>query len=122
MENIPSFYSERKFYGDSHYPYGIDRSGEFTREQVDLLLQHGWAYQALAEGSRAPGTEEEEAFVAVCRGEQAAKTVHERVWVLFCGKTSAPKMMIGSPLAGSKPPIGLSSEEHLDDDIKSSTL
>lgn len=90
MDNIPSFDSNRKFYGDDYFPYGIDRSGEFSREQANLLIRHGWAYRALAEGSRLPVTPEEEAFVSVCQGEQAAETTHEKVWMLFCSKT-APK-------------------------------
>ena len=122
MANIPAFYSERKFYGDGHFPYGIDRSGEFTREQADLLLLHGWAYQALAEGSRAPVTKEEEAFVAVCLGEQTPQTVHEKVWALFCSKISAPKATVGSPLVGSKPLMAANSETRLDDDFESSML
>jgi uncharacterized protein YifE (UPF0438 family) len=116
MANIPSFDSNRKFYGDGHFHYGIDRSGEFTREQANLLLQHGWAYQALAEGSRAPVTKEEEAFVAVCRGKQAPKTDHEKVWMLFCSKISASKSMVGSPLLGNKLPIAASTETRFDDD------
>ncbi len=119
MTNTPSFYSECKFYGESHFPYGIDRSGEFTREQADLLMQHGWAYQALAEGSRAPVTKEEEAFVAVCRGEQAPKTAHERAWMVFCTKTSAPKAVVSSPLLGSKPLTAGSAETRPDDDFES---
>lgn len=122
MANIHSFDSNRKFYGDGHFPYGIDRSGEFTREQANLLVEHGWAYQALAEGSRAPVTKEEEAFVAVCRGEQAPATVHEKVWILFCAKISAPKAMVSSPMTRSKPSMVTSSETPLDDDFESLML
>ena len=118
MANISSFYSDRRFYGDGHFPYGLDRSGEFTRAQADLLMQHGWAYQALAEGSRTPATGEEQAFVAVCRGEQAPKTAHEKVWVLFCTKISAPKAMVGSPLVGRKPQRIASSENRIDTDFE----
>tara|TARA_B100000446_G_C10479348_1_gene315361 strand:- start:302 stop:595 length:294 start_codon:yes stop_codon:yes gene_type:complete len=96
MTNIAPFYSERKFYGDGHFPYGIDRSGEFTREQANFLLNHGWAYQALAEGSRTPVTPEEEVFVAVCRGEKPPKTAHEKAWMLFCTKISLSKEAISS--------------------------
>ena len=110
MANIPSFDSNRKFYGDSHFPYGIDRSGEFTREQANLLIEHGWTYQALAEGARVPATPEEEAFVSVCRGEQAPETIHEKVWMLFCSKISAPKVTVGSPLVVNKRLAGVNPE------------
>jgi len=122
MANSLSLDSNRKFYSDGHFPYNIDYSSEFTGEQTNLLMQHGWAYQALAEGSRTPVTKEEEAFVAVCRGEQAPKTVHERVWVLFCNKTSAPKAMISSPLVGSKPLVAAHPETSFDDDFESLML
>lgn len=113
MTNILSFDSNRKFYADDHFPYGISRSGEFTREYASLLTEHGWAYQTLAEGSRVPATPEEKAFVAVCRGKKAAETSHEKAWMLFCSKISAPKAMISSPLIGSK------SESTFNDDFES---
>lgn len=102
MANISSFYSNRKFYADEHFPYGIDRSGEFTSCQANLLIKHGMAYKALAEGGRVPETPEEEVFVAVCQGKRAPTTDHEKVWVLFCTKTAFPKGVVGSPYSGSK--------------------
>ncbi len=122
MANIPPFYSNRKFYGDDYFPYGIERSGEFTREQAELLIQHGWAYMALAMGDRAPTSPEEEAFVAVCREQQAPETAHEKLWMLFRSKTSAQKAMVSSPLLGERPLTAVTSENHLDDDFESSTL
>ena len=122
MANIPSFDSNRKFYGDDYFSYGIDRSGEFTLKQANLLIQHGWAYLALAQGTRVPATPEEETFVAVCRGEQVPETIHEKVWMLFCSKISLPKTMPSSPLVGSKLLKGANPEPSIDDDFESSTL
>lgn|GEM_PF-1130128 len=90
MDNIVSFYSSRTFYGDSYFPYGLDRSGEFTYQQVTLLKNHGWAYQGLIEGSREPVTTEEEQFIAVCQGRREPESAHEKVWALYREKISAP--------------------------------
>lgn len=90
MDNIVSFYSTRTFYGDSYFPYGLDRSGEFTIQQATLLKKHGWAYQGLAEGSREPITPEEEQFIAVCQGRREPESAHEKVWALYHKKISTP--------------------------------
>lgn len=89
MENTSPFYSNRKFYGDKYFRYGINRSGEFTIQQAELLMNHGWAYQALADGTRKPDSKEEQRFVAVCEGRKPAKTDHEKVWVLYNAKISS---------------------------------
>lgn len=91
MANIPSFYSNRRFYGDERYPYGLDRSGEFTREQAALLIQHGCAYQALANGERPPVTDEEVAFIEFCQGGREPQSNHEKAWKTYCDKVAAPK-------------------------------
>jgi len=98
MAESGSFCTDRQFNPRQYFPYGIGRSGEFTCEQADLLMNHGHAYQALADGSRAPVTEEEARFVAVCRSERAAETPHERAWSLFCAKISRPRSAVHSPL------------------------
>ena len=100
MNEIYSFSSDRKFYAREHFPYGIDRSGEFNCEQGDLLINHGYAYEALANGTREPATQEEERFVAVCRGEFEPETQHEKAWLLYCSKTRRAKSTCSSPLVG----------------------
>ena len=120
MKKIASFSSNRKFYGDSQFPYGIDRSGEFTRQQANLLMSHGWAYLELAEGNRVSVTPEEKAFVAVCRGEREPKTDHERVWRQYCLIISGLKLNISSPLVNYNSLAGSGLEMSLDDDHESS--
>jgi hypothetical protein len=75
-----SFQADRRFWGEEHFPYGFSRSGEFTCEQARLLETHGQAYIALANGIRLPVTEEEEAFVAFCKGDKSAESSHEKAW------------------------------------------
>lgn len=84
----------RKFWGTDHFPYGFARSGEFTREQVQLLENHGYAYQALALGERSPQTPEEEDFVKFCHGEKVAQTKHEKVWERFMKKSTQSVLFV----------------------------
>ncbi len=91
-----SFACNSKFYAQEHFPYGLSRSGEFTREQVSLLENHGRAYQALCDGSREANTEEERGFILVCRGEKAANSSHEKAWLRFCEKTQG-QAAVSSP-------------------------
>ena len=101
MTEIASFLTDREFYAREYFPYGLSRSGEFTFEQADLLRAHGHAYEALANGSRSPVTEEEARFVKVCRGKCAAKSPHEKAWQRFCAKTKAASSACQSPLIGA---------------------
>ena len=83
MQNSKSFNSEKKFLGLDLYPYGLSRSGDFTRKQAALLEQHGEAYKELQTGIRKPVTREEKEFVAACRGEKEPETEHELVWFKY---------------------------------------
>ncbi|WP_210396256.1 DUF413 domain-containing protein [Motiliproteus sediminis] len=80
QQQFSSFFSDRKFRDDDNFPYGFDRSGEFTPAQSAALVAHGWAMKQLATGERAPVTEEEHTFVAFCRGAHPAATVYEKAW------------------------------------------
>lgn len=104
MTNNRSFSSDRNFYGDEHFPYGLNRSGEFTHVQAELLIKHGSAYEAIDNGSRTPVTDEEKRFRAVCRGECPAESPHEKVWQLYLAKISRGKPNVQSPLTA--PPVG----------------
>ncbi len=82
------FYSERPFFGTEHFPHGLAGSGEFSHIQVQLIETHGWAYQALEDGSRAPSNADEEHFVDVMNGQQDARTPHEKAWLRFKEKVN----------------------------------
>ncbi|WP_439136393.1 DUF413 domain-containing protein [Pseudomaricurvus sp.] len=84
----------RKFWGTDHFPYGFSRSGEFTREQVQFLEDHGYAYQALALGEREPQTSVEKDFVEFCRGERDPQNKHEKVWDRFMKKSTQREMFV----------------------------
>jgi len=104
MNELSSFVSDKKFYADKHFPYGISRSGEFNRQQAGLLEDHGQAYQALHSGDRSPVNDEEREFVAVCKGDKPAQTAHEIVWIRFCQKTQKKTFI---PLSSGKPELEL---------------
>ncbi len=87
MDKYLSFSSRSKFYAEDQFPFGIERSGEFSVEQVTLLHNHGKAYQELHSGLREPVTKEEKEFLKSCRGEKQPGTAHEKVWLKFCEKT-----------------------------------
>ncbi len=103
MAKDHSFYSDRNFYADEHFPYGLNRSGEFTFAQSELLIQHGCAYEAIANGSREPVSDEEARFLAVCRGEFPAESEHEKVWQLYLTKVARVRPVVQSPLAPPPP-------------------
>jgi len=87
MGNIQekSFVCEKKFFDDRNFPRGFQRSGDFTRTQAQILENLGVALKALHEGSRAPENEEEQHFVATCRGQEKPETDVEKAWAAYLG-------------------------------------
>ncbi|MDB4542658.1 DUF413 domain-containing protein [bacterium] len=118
MADNHSFLSDRVFYAREHFPYGLSRSGEFTYEQAELLAAHGYAYEALADGSRSPVTEEEARFVKVCRGKCVAKSPHEKAWQQYCAKTKTPSSTYQSSMMGLNTGGDDLAEGVLDADVK----
>lgn len=92
MTTIESFKTDKKFLARQHFPYGLTRSGEFTTNQVRLLEAHGYAYEALSQGTREPVTADEEQFLAFCHGDKPAESAHEKVWQKYTQITSTPKI------------------------------
>jgi uncharacterized protein YifE (UPF0438 family) len=90
-----SFATSRKFYDDANFPYGFDRSGEFTVKQVQMLTERGCAYQELANGTRAPVTDEEHQFVEFSQGIRMAETDDERTWSRYISVLSKSQKYYG---------------------------
>ena len=78
-----SFVANRRFFDDQNFPKGFTRSGRFTLAEGNLLEKHGNAMQELEAGSRQPVNEEEQRFIAVCKGEQEAISQYEKVWLKY---------------------------------------
>lgn len=80
---MDSFVSDKKFFDTRNYPQGFQRSGDFTRNQAQLLEAKGNALKALHEGTRAPATPEEEQFVTTCLGQRQPSTDLEKTWSVY---------------------------------------
>ena len=83
MNQIESFQTLQRYYDDINFPYGIGRSGDFTRTQSELIEKHGVALHALCNGIKDPATEEEARFVRVCQGIDPAESPLERAWIVY---------------------------------------
>ncbi len=98
------------FWGADYYPYGLDRSGEFTRQQVELLKAHGYAYEGLARGDREASNAEEAAFVEVFRNGRPPQTHHEKLWQRFVEGSSRRNEIISTSSAWLSASVGASLE------------
>lgn len=85
-----NFVTDGWFHDDENFPYGFDRSGEFTCRQVELLTRRGRAYQALAAGTRQPLSETEKQFVSFCQGAKALETEDELTWERYLKAINRP--------------------------------
>lgn len=82
-----SFITTNRFFDNKHYPRGFSRHGDFTIKEAQLLERHGYAFNELDLGKRQPVTEEEQLFVAVCRGEREPVSAEEKVWSKYVTRT-----------------------------------
>lgn len=96
-----SFITTHRFFDNKHYPRGFSRHGDFTIKEAQLLERIGYALNELDLGTRAPQTEEETQFVAVCRGECQAETEVEKIWAKYSARIHRPKRF--HTLSGGKP-------------------
>jgi uncharacterized protein YifE (UPF0438 family) len=79
-----SFDTAKKFFDDANFPRGFHRSGDFTRQQADILENMGDALKALHEGTRGAQTDEETRFVEFCRDKLEPLNAVERAWASYC--------------------------------------
>ena len=110
MADYSSFQSDRTFFARQQFPYGLERCGEFTRQKVQLLMAHGYAYEALDKATREPENDEERAFVSFCRGDKQAEGKHELVWKSFRAATSKPIIYVSMEGKSNKPQIDMAGE------------
>ncbi|MGC7559972.1 DUF413 domain-containing protein [Pasteurella sp. PK-2025] len=86
-----SFSVTRRFFDDKNYPRGFSRHGDYTIKESQVLEQYGQAFKALESGERAPVTQEEQDFVACCRGERQPETFLEKTWLKYRSRISTTK-------------------------------
>lgn len=111
-----AFKSDKKFFDDVNFPYGIERSGDFTRQQAEVLLTCGRTLEALENGRLAPISQEQKDFVLVIEGKKAPESDVEKVWARY-------KTVIGSKgriLGLNSGPVTSTSEssESLEEDLE----
>ena len=83
MSALQSFTSDNRFYDDANFPYGLRSSGDFTRQQADILEECGRTLLGLDQGVLEPSNEEQVRFLSVCRGEVEAETAVEKAWMAY---------------------------------------
>lgn len=83
-------YLTKRFYDDKRYPYGFSRSGDFTKQEADILESKGAYFKALEEGVVTDLDEEDVRVIKVLRGELQAQNLDEKTWLkyLTCPKRS----------------------------------
>ncbi len=114
-ESPVSFHALSRF-ADRRYPRGLARSGFFTLSEAERLERHGVAYAALTNAERAPINEEEEAFLAVVKGQREAQSPHEKVWVKYLATLNRRRYALtASPQKGD---WGDSEDSNLDMDLE----
>lgn len=78
-----SLVSGSSFRDDKNFPHGFSRSGNFSRNESNLLTQGGRVAMMLASGEMLPSTDAQSQFLEVCRGERTPETEFERVWLKY---------------------------------------
>jgi len=101
LKMADSFSTTNRYFDNKNYPRGFSRHGHFTIREAQLLERCGHAYNDLDSGKRAPVTEEEQQFVAVCHGQREPSTEHEKVWIKYIEHIRRPKRF--HTLSGGKP-------------------
>lgn len=114
MSQEKSFHTRSRFYDDTNFPYGLRRSGDFTRLQSDILEQYGVALKALCDGERDAVTAEELRFIKVCEGMQEAETDIEKSWISYLTALNRRSEYI-SYCAAPSSGVAQSQEDSVDD-------
>lgn len=83
---LKGFETSALFYDDVNFPHGFSRSGDFSITEADTLHKYGRAMKALHEGDRTPNTDDENHFVAVCKGKESPSSTAERAWIKYQAK------------------------------------
>jgi uncharacterized protein len=81
--NTREFYSNKQFRDDDKFPYGISRSGDFSIDESQFLIQHGSLYKAVFENLLPELNEDEIRMIKVYKGNIQATTFEERTWLKY---------------------------------------
>lgn len=78
-----SFVSGKEFRDDKNFPHGFSRSGNFSRNESEVLAKGGIVANALLSGDQKPKSKAHKQFLAVCRGEKDAESLFEKLWLKY---------------------------------------
>jgi len=101
------------FSDSKNYPYGFARSGDFAIAESKALSQYGRLIWALVNGKIEASCAEDEALLAVARGEKPPETAAERAWEKYQIRINRPK---AGSIYGRTKSAANSSQEASDDD------
>lgn len=80
----PEGFTEIKPFTDNrNYPYGIERSGDYSIREAQTLRRLGETFRRLETGEHEPANEVEEQFVKMIRGEKEASSDCEKLWLKY---------------------------------------
>ena len=86
----PEGYTLFKAFSDNrHYPYGLERSGDFSIREAELLRRLGETFRRLEVGEHQAVNEVEEQFLKMIRGEKEASTDCEKLWLKYRARVKA---------------------------------
>lgn len=98
--NSRAYYLNRLFLDPVHYPYGVEKSGDYSIAEVALLSSHGTLCQALMNDEVSDPSSSDRRLIKVARGQEEPKTRLERVWLKYWHKTHnvvcIPSMIMAS--------------------------
>ena len=81
--NTRDFYINKQFRDDDKFPYGISRSGDFSIEESEFLIQHGSLYKALFENLLLDPNKNEKRMIKIYKGKVEASTFEEKTWLKY---------------------------------------
>lgn len=96
-----SLVSGKSFRDDKNFPHGFSRSGNFSRNESDLLTRGGSTASALVEGKLDATSPAQAQLLSVCRGERDAETEFERVWLKYVDAVGSKRCVFSFASTGN---------------------
>jgi len=81
--NIEHFQSHSRFYDDINFPYGLDRSGDFTKKQAEILTNCGQTLLSLELGHSQPANQAQSEFLDAMTGKKDCENDIEKTWMTY---------------------------------------
>lgn len=83
---VEGFRVIKPFVDSRNYPYGLERSGDYSIREAQQLRQLGETFRRLEVGELEPSNEVETQFVKMTRGEKEATSDSEKLWLKYRAK------------------------------------